>query len=40
VRFEHVRREGNERADELAKEGAEAARARGVRAPQTEIFEE
>lgn len=40
VRFEHVRREGNERADELAKQGAEAARARGVRAPQTEIFEE
>lgn len=39
LRFEHVRREGNERADELAKEGAEAARARGVRAPQTEIFE-
>jgi ribonuclease HI len=30
VRFEHVRREGNARADELAKSGAEAARARGV----------
>ncbi len=34
VRFEHVRREFNEIADELAKLGAEAAKARGVRAPQ------
>jgi ribonuclease HI/probable phosphoglycerate mutase len=39
VRFEHVPRERNDRADELAKLGAEAAKARGVRAPQTEIFE-
>lgn len=40
VRFEHVRREGNALADELAKAGAEAAKARGVRPPQAEIFEE
>lgn len=43
VRFEHVRREGNARADELAKAGAEAARSRGVRGSeppgQTSIFE-
>jgi ribonuclease HI len=39
VRFEHTLREGNEKADELAKLGAEAAKARGVRAPQGEIFE-
>jgi ribonuclease HI len=39
IRFEHVRRHLNEVADELAKEGAEAAKARGVKAPQTEIFE-
>jgi ribonuclease HI len=39
VRFEHVRREFNERADELAKAGAEAAQARGVTPPQQEIFE-
>ncbi len=39
VRFEHVRRELNERADELAKTGAEAAQARGVTPPQQEIFE-
>lgn len=40
VRFEHVRRELNERADELAKAGAEAAQARGVGPAQQEIFEE
>ena len=40
IAFEHVRRHLNEVADELAKEGAEVAKARGVRAPQTEIFEE
>lgn len=39
VRFEHTLREGNEKADELAKLGAEAAKARGVRPPQREIFE-
>jgi ribonuclease HI len=39
VRFEYIPRERNGRADELAKQGAEAARSRGVRAPQTEIFE-
>lgn len=39
ITFEHVRRHLNEIADELAKEGAEAAKARGVRPPQTEIFE-
>ena len=39
VRFEHTLRAGNEKADELAKLGAEAAKARGVRPPQTEIFE-
>ncbi len=39
VRFEHVPRERNAHADELAKAGAEAARARGVRPPQGEIFE-
>jgi ribonuclease HI len=39
VRFEHTLREGNEKADELAKQGAEAAKARGVRPPQREIFE-
>jgi len=39
VSFEHVRREFNERADELAKAGAEAAKLRGVRPHQTEIFE-
>jgi ribonuclease HI len=39
VRFEHVRRQFNEIADELAKLGAEAAKARGVRPPQQEIFE-
>ena len=39
ARFEHVRREFNERADELAKAGAEAAQARGVGPAQQEIFE-
>lgn len=39
VRFEHVPREMNERADELAKMGAEAAKARGVKAPQRELLE-
>lgn len=39
VRFEYIPRERNARADELAKEGAEAAKARGVRPPQSEIFE-
>ncbi|MEX2540020.1 MAG: ribonuclease HI family protein [Actinomycetota bacterium] len=39
VSFEHVRRELNERADELAKAGAESAKSRGVRPQQTEIFE-
>lgn len=39
VSFEHVPRERNARADELAKLGAEAARARGVRPPQGEILE-
>lgn len=33
VRFEHVRREFNEVADELAKAGAEAAKLRGVTPP-------
>lgn len=31
VRFEHVPREDNARADDLAKQGAEEARSRGVR---------
>lgn len=39
VRFEYVPREQNAKADELAKLGAEAAKARGVRAPQGEMFE-
>jgi ribonuclease HI/probable phosphoglycerate mutase len=39
VRFEHIEREANPRADELAKAGAEAAQARGVRPPQREMFE-
>ncbi|MGH2757976.1 MAG: ribonuclease HI family protein [Actinomycetota bacterium] len=39
VRFEHVPRERNALADELAKAGAEAAKARGVRPPQGEMFE-
>jgi ribonuclease HI/probable phosphoglycerate mutase len=39
VRFEHIPRERNERADELAKLGAEAAKARGVRPPQGELLE-
>jgi ribonuclease HI len=39
VRFEYVRRDLNETADELAKLGAEAARQRGVTPPQAEMFE-
>ncbi len=39
VRFEYVPREQNAKADELAKLGAEAAKARGVRAPQAELLE-
>ena len=40
IAFEHVRREFNERADELSKAGAEAAKARGVRGPSSqELFE-
>lgn len=39
VGFEHVPRERNARADELAKLGAEAAKARDVRPSQGEIFE-
>lgn len=39
VRFEHVRRERNVRADELAKAGAEQAAARGVTPAQREVFE-
>lgn len=40
VRFEYIPRERNARADELAKAGAEAAKARGVKPPQARIFEE
>lgn len=40
VTFEHVPRERNERADQLAKAGAEAAQARGVRPPQASFLEE
>jgi ribonuclease HI len=39
IAFEDVRREFNEIADELAKAGAEAAKARGVTGPQQELFE-
>jgi ribonuclease HI len=39
VAYEHVLRGGNARADELAKAGAEAAAARGVRPPQGELLE-
>lgn len=39
VSFEHVRREGNARADDLAKAGAEAAKARGVRPAQGTLGE-
>ena len=39
VRFEHVPRERNDRADALAKMGAEAARARGVRPAQQQVLE-
>ena len=40
IGFEHVRREYNELADELAKQGAEAAQARGVTGPKLQLFEE
>lgn len=40
IHFEHVRRELNEVADELAKSGAEAARERGVTGPRLQLFEE
>ena len=40
IGFEHVRREYNEMADELAKQGAEAAQARGVTGPRLQLFEE
>lgn len=40
IDFEHVRREYNEVADELAKQGAEAARERGVTGPRLQLFEE
>ena len=39
IGFEHVRREYNEVADELAKQGAEAAKARGVTGPRLQLFE-
>jgi ribonuclease HI len=39
IGFEHVRREYNEIADELAKQGAEAAKARGVTGPRLQLFE-
>jgi ribonuclease HI len=39
IGFEHVRREYNEVADELAKQGAEAAKARGVTGPKLQLFE-
>lgn len=39
VVFEHVPRERNERADELAKSGAEAAQLRGVRPAQDSFLE-
>ena len=40
IDFEHVRREYNEVADELAKQGAEAARERGVTGPRLQLFDE
>ncbi len=40
IAFEHVRRDYNEVADELAKQGAEAAKARGVTGPRLQLFEE
>lgn len=40
IHFEHVRRELNEVADELAKQGAEAAKERGVTGPRLQLFEE
>ncbi len=39
VRLQYVGREGNARADELAKLGATAAQARGVRPPSSPLFE-
>jgi len=39
VHFEHVRREYNEVADVLAKQGAEAAKERGVTGPRLQLFE-
>jgi ribonuclease HI len=40
IGFEHVRREYNEVADELAKQGAEAAKARGVTGPRLQLFDD
>jgi ribonuclease HI/probable phosphoglycerate mutase len=40
IGFEHVGRDYNEIADELAKQGAEAAQARGVTGPKLQLFEE
>ena len=40
IAFEHVYREFNEIADELAKQGAEAAKARGVTGPRLQLFDE
>lgn len=40
IHFEHVYRDFNELADELAKQGAEAAQARGVTGPRLQLFED
>ena len=40
IAFEHVYRDFNELADELAKQGAEAAQARGVTGPRLQLFED
>lgn len=40
IDFEHVYRDFNEVADELAKQGAEAAQARGVTGPRLQLFDE
>ena len=40
IHFEHVRREYNEIADELAKQGAEAAKERGVTGPRLQLFDD
>jgi ribonuclease HI len=40
IHFEHVRRDFNEIADELAKQGAEAARERGVTGPRLQLFDD